>query len=325
MTSSPSPVPTSRSTLVLATVVAVIKPLVRLLLRHGVAYPAFVAALKPVFLAAARDELAGRGMVQTDSALSLLSGVHRRDVRTLLRGPGAVDTISSGPARAPAGALERTAPAGEPSGTDHEPPRTVPDEQPRTVPDAPRPALGLAGEVVARWLSDPRYLGADDQPRALSRGPSPAGFDALVQAISSDVRPRAVLDELLRLGVAEFDETGAQVRLRAAGFAPRQGFEEMAWLMRANLHDHLAGACANLDEDRNFLEQSIHVDEITEDSARRLHRVAAQAWRQAFRTVMREAQARFDDDAVHADPAQRTQRARFGAYFYDTRQDASHD
>ena len=31
MTSSPSPVPTSRSTLVLATVVAVIKPLVRLL------------------------------------------------------------------------------------------------------------------------------------------------------------------------------------------------------------------------------------------------------------------------------------------------------
>ena len=81
-------------------------------------------------------------MVQTDSALSLLSGVHRRDVRTLLRGPGAVDTISSGPARAPAGALERTAPAGEPSGTDHEPPRTVPDEQPRTGPDAPRPALG---------------------------------------------------------------------------------------------------------------------------------------------------------------------------------------
>jgi hypothetical protein len=227
-------VPTSRSTLVLATVVAVIKPLVRLLLRHGVAYPAFVAALKPVFLAAARDELAGRGMVQTDSALSLLSGVHRRDVRTLLRGPGAVDTISSGPARAPAGALERTAPAGEPSGTDHEPPRTVPDEPPRTVPEAPRPALCLAGEVVARWLGDPRYLGADDQPRALSRGQSPAGFDALVQAISSDVRPRAVLDELLRLGVAEFDETGAQVRLRAAGFAPRQGFE-VAWLMRANL------------------------------------------------------------------------------------------
>ena len=286
MSPRPSPAPANRSALVLATVVALIRPLVRLLLRHGVAFPAFVAALKPVFLAAARDELAARAMARTDSALSLLSGVHRRDVRTLLRGPGAAAAA---------------------------------------VPDTPRPVLGLAGEVVARWLGDPRYLGADEQPRALSRGGSDAGFDALVQAISSDVRPRAVLDELLRLGVVELDQAGTQVRLRAAGFAPRQGFEEMAWLMRANLHDHLAGACANLDEDRNFLEQSIHVDEITEESARRLHRVASQAWRQAFRTVMREAQARFDDDAAHADPALRTQRARFGAYFYNTRQDDPHD
>ena len=317
MTSSPPHVPTSRPTLVLATVVALIRPLVRLLLRHGVAYPAFVASLKPVFLAAARDELAGRGMVETDSALSLLSGVHRRDVRTLLRGPGAVAPVSSGQNLAPTGGLERPDAADQPSGPAREPSRTA--------PDAPRPGLGLAGEVVARWLGDPRYLEADQQPRALSRGPAPAGFDALVQAISSDVRPRAVLDELLRLGVAEFDETGAQVRLRAAGFAPRQGFEEMAWLMRANLHDHLAGACANLDEDRNFLEQSIHVDEITQASALHLHRVAAQAWRQAFRTVMREAQSRFDHDAAHADPALRTQRARFGAYFYDTRQEASHE
>ena len=84
--------------------------------------------------------------------------------------------------------------------------------------DAARGAL--AGEVVARWLGDPSYLDADQQPRALSRGLVPAGFDALVQAISSDVRPRAVLDELLRLGVVELDETGAEVRLRAAGFGP---------------------------------------------------------------------------------------------------------
>lgn len=300
---SPSPAPTTRSALVLAIVVALIRPLVRLLLRHGVAYPAFVAALKPVFLAAARDELTGRAMAQTDSALSLLSGVHRRDVRTLLRGQGA-----------PAPLANRTGMGS-----------SAADEPPGAVADAPLPALGLAGEVVARWLGDPRYLGADEQPRPLSRGGADAGFDALVQAISSDVRPRAVLDELLRLGVVELDEAGAQVRLSAAGFAPRQGFEEMAWLMRANLHDHIAGACANLDEDRNFLEQSIHVDEITEDSAQRLHRVAAQAWRQAFRTVMREAQARFDDDAAHADPALRTQRARFGAYFYNTRQDAPHE
>jgi len=58
-------------------------PVVLWLLRHGVAYPAFAEMLKPVFLAAARDELE-RGRTQpTQSALSLLSGVHRRDVREL--------------------------------------------------------------------------------------------------------------------------------------------------------------------------------------------------------------------------------------------------
>ena len=55
------------------------------LLTHGVAYPAFAAALKQVFLEAAHEELAAAGQKRTDSAVSLLSGVHRRDVRTLGR------------------------------------------------------------------------------------------------------------------------------------------------------------------------------------------------------------------------------------------------
>eukprot|EP01038_Epipyxis_sp_PR26KG_P001938 gene1938-2746_t len=76
---------TSQPTLALDRVLRVLQPLVRLLLRNGVTYTVFAAALKRVFLAAAQQELASRGMAQTDSAVSLLSGVHRRDVRTLGR------------------------------------------------------------------------------------------------------------------------------------------------------------------------------------------------------------------------------------------------
>jgi hypothetical protein len=65
------------------------RPLVRLLVRHGVTYPVFATALKRVFLDAAIDELRERAMAQTDSAVSLLSGVHRRDVRTLTRASAA--------------------------------------------------------------------------------------------------------------------------------------------------------------------------------------------------------------------------------------------
>lgn len=259
----------SRSAVVLASVLRLLRPAVRLLLRHGVAYPAFAAALKQVFLDAAREELAASGQKSTDSALSLLSGVHRRDVRELR-------------------AAARDA--------------------------APREAMNMASQVVARWLSDVAFVDDEGAPLVLPRQSEGPCFDALVAAISTDVRPRAVLDELLRLGLAE---EGAQgVRLLVPGFVPRQGFAEMVQLLEDNVHDHLAAACANVDGRQDFLEQAVFVDALTPASAAELHALAARVWRQAFRQVMREAQARFDHDQAHAEPAQRTQRVRFGSYFY---------
>ena len=58
------------------------------------------------------------------------------------------------------------------------------------------------------------------------------------------------------------------------------------------------------------------VDEITAESAQRLHAVSAKAWRQAFKTVMQEAATRHAEDAQNATLADRTHRARFGSYFY---------
>ncbi len=64
-------------------IAVVLRPLVRWLLRHGVHYGAVAQVLKQVFLAEARAELTRRGSKATDSALSVLSGVHRKDVRAL--------------------------------------------------------------------------------------------------------------------------------------------------------------------------------------------------------------------------------------------------
>jgi Family of unknown function (DUF6502) len=62
-------------------------PVASWLLRHGVAYPAFAETLKSVFLAAARGELEREDATPTQSALSMLSGVHRKDVRALTDTP----------------------------------------------------------------------------------------------------------------------------------------------------------------------------------------------------------------------------------------------
>ncbi len=273
----------TQPTLVLDRVLRALQPLVRLLVRNGVTYPVLAAALKRVFLDAAQTELAARQMAATDSAVTLLSGVHRRDVRNLTRGAAAAAEPPPGP-------------------------------------------LGLAAQIVARWMNDPAFHGADGRPAALPRSGSDAesetdhaSFDALVASVSSDVRPRAVLDELLRLGVVVDTEAG--IALEGSGFAPRQGLPELSWLMAANLHDHAAAAVANLQGDANFLEQAVFVDQLTAASAEQLHKVSAQAWRAAFKTVMGQAQQRFDHDAATATPAERCHRARFGVYFFTERED----
>jgi Family of unknown function (DUF6502) len=260
--------------LLLAQVLRLLRPLVRLLVRQGVHYPAFAAALKPLFLEAAQTELARHGKPATDSAVSLMSGVHRRDVRELTRK-----------------AVQR-------------------------APEAPQ-SLSLCSEVVAHWLAD-EGLAPGGKPRALKRHGEFDSFDALVATISRDVRPRAVLDEMLRLGLAI--EQDDDVLLASAGYAPRRGLADMAAAMADNLHDHAAAAAANLQGDANFLEQAVYVDQLTPASITELQDAARQAWQTAFKTVMAKAQQRFDHDskktANNAEPPEPQQRARFGVYFY---------
>lgn len=267
---------TPQPTLVLDRVLRVLQPLARLLLHNGVTYTVLAGALKRVFLDAARQELAARGMPGTDSAVSLLSGLHRRDVRTLSREMPAADA-------------------------------------------APPSRLGLAAQVVARWMNDAEFRDAAGASRVLPKSGPGASFDALVGGLSRDVRPKAVLDELLRLGVVR--ETDAGIALSGGGFAPRRGFDELSWLFAQNLHDHAAAAAANLQGEANFLEQAVFVDEIGAASVERLRAASAQAWQAAFRSVMGQAQASFDADARALPPAQRRHRVRFGVYFYSEQED----
>jgi Family of unknown function (DUF6502) len=261
------------STIILSTCLTLLSPLIRLMVKHGVTYTAFISALKKSFIEASIAELVANNKPTTDSAVSLLSGVHRRDVRNLTR-------------------FIETAP------------------KPVRVP------ISVSAQLVAQWMSDPKFLDINEKPLRLPRSGQDISFDALASTISSDVRPRALLDDLIRLGVvAEIDD---EVQLLAAGFAPRKGFAELSEQLQDNLYDHIAAACANLSDDKNFLEQSIFVDELSEQSVEQLHKTAAIAWRQAFKVVMRDAQIKFDFDQENTKRVKRKHRVRFGVYFYSS-------
>lgn len=70
-----------------------LKPLVRLLLARGITYPYLIQQLKAIYVEVAARDFALAGKPQTDSRLSLLTGVHRKDVRRLGRAPADPDAV----------------------------------------------------------------------------------------------------------------------------------------------------------------------------------------------------------------------------------------
>ncbi|MCB2148715.1 MAG: hypothetical protein KQI81_19705 [Deltaproteobacteria bacterium] len=76
-----------------------------------------------------------------------------------------------------------------------------------------------ATRVISGWRRDNDYLDAQGQPIAIPITGNGATFEMLVKRFSGDMPPRAVLDELIRLGALE-KESDNRVRLVQEAFMP---------------------------------------------------------------------------------------------------------
>lgn len=253
----------------------VLRPLVRLMLSRGITYPYLSDMLKGLFVEVADRDFRLDDKPPTDSRISLISGVHRKDVsrlRQLLHSELAIE-----PSVVPRGA-----------------------------------------QLVAHWMSDPRYLQADGQPRPLARLISEGGeqsFEALVTGVNSDIRSRVVLDEWLRLGVVHLDDDGL-VCLNAGAFVPTRGADEKAFYFGHNLHDHAAASVHNLlGGQPALMERSVHYNALSPASVEKLAKLSEQWSMKALLAVNKAAmQAEAQDKALAPDQA--NQRFTLGAYFY---------
>lgn len=73
--------PVAADPLLLRALAYLLRPLVRLLIANGVTYPTLSELLKRVYLHVAREDFALAGQRLTDSRISLLTGLHRKDVK----------------------------------------------------------------------------------------------------------------------------------------------------------------------------------------------------------------------------------------------------
>lgn len=60
-----------------------LRPLVRLLLSHGISFPTFCDLVKSAYVKVAEEEFKLASKPQTDSRISLLTGIHRREINRL--------------------------------------------------------------------------------------------------------------------------------------------------------------------------------------------------------------------------------------------------
>jgi hypothetical protein len=254
------------------------KPMVRLFIRKNIPLQVFTDLMKEMYVSTAEESLIAAGFRPTDSQISLMTGVHRRDVR----------------------------------------------EYRGHAPDTGREIenVSISAEIVATWLGNPQFMGAEGQPAPLpyTNDANPEfSFTALAESVSKDVRPRAILDEMLRQNTVRYDEITDNVWLNSEAFIPQEGWAEKLYYLGRNGEDHLEAAVTNvLSAKPPFLDRSVYYSNLTEESVETLQKMSREQGMKLLRSLNRRAHELHEKD--QGKPGAQY-RMTFGAYFYSDTED----
>ncbi len=209
-----------------------LRPLVRILLRNGVPYGAFTDMAKNAYIDVAMHEFGVPGKKQTNSRVSTITGISRKEIQRLL----SIDSEE--------------------------------EDQDLVM------RYNRAARVVYGWVHNPRYTDVTGKTADLPFEGEGASFGALVKAYSGDVPPRAILDELLRVGVVEKTDDGA-IRLLSPAYIPTTGASEKLALLG---HD-VAGLISTMDKNihgtevKPLFQRKVYYDNLPEEATETLHKI----------------------------------------------------
>ncbi|MEO1343128.1 MAG: DUF6502 family protein [Pseudomonadota bacterium] len=248
-----------------------LRPLIRTLIARGVTAPAFYKLIKSVYVEVAHKDFALGAEPPTDSRITLLTGVHRRDVRAIL-----TDDSDAWETR--------------------------------------RSKSAMLATVLGQWSARRDYLDAQGGPIALPRvaseGPS---FEALVSDINTDIRPRTVLDELLRQNLV-VETTEGFLELAADARQGPASDEDKLVFFAANVGDHIAAASENLMSDAPpFFERSVFYNQLSEDAVDAIEANARSLSQDVLEELNTQSEALRTEQQSDAEG---TERYRLGIYFY---------
>ena len=187
----------------------------------------------------------------------------------------------------------------------------------------PRPASAksrsrsVAAEVFAHWTTAREFRDRRGVARTLPRQGDGATFEALARSVTTDVHPRSILEELVRLGLATVDPKRDRVALVRDAFVPQGDALRMIGFVGENVGDHLAGAVANvLGDGKRHFEQAVFVDALSDASMREVRVMIAAQWKSLIQSMVPALERFIEDDRSQRRAV--SQRLRIGLYSYDT-------
>jgi Family of unknown function (DUF6502) len=202
-----------------------LRPLARIMLRHGLSTYDFSRMANIAFIRAAGDILREQGKPVSFSRVSAITGLHRHVVSDIVKSSGA-------------------------GGTEN------PNDK-----DYRRNRLA---RVLAGWYESPRYTDGDGRPLELpGDGPQPS-FASLVHEFSGDIYPGIVLDELMEVGAVAVQADGsvrALTRRYTSGGAEPAALQHLGSVAR-DIFSTLEHNLANPPERRHYDDSvvTLHLD-----------------------------------------------------------------
>lgn len=217
-----------------AAVLRILKPLVRILLRHGISYNTFADLAKWAYIDVATREFGIEGRKQTTSRVSILTGLTRKEVKRI---------------------RELRHPEDQASGERY----------------------NRAARVISAWQREREFLERDGQPKVLPMAGKKSSFAELVRKFSGDIPPRAIKDELLRVGAIEELPDG-RLRLLARAYIPQRSEEDKIHILGTDVALLISTIDHNLQPQtpEPFFQRKVAYDNLPQEVLPQFRRLAAQ-------------------------------------------------
>jgi hypothetical protein len=173
-----------------------------------------------------------------------------------------------------------------------------------------------AARVVGGWLKEPRFTDEEGNPKELPFEDHEVSFSALVKAYSGDVPPRAVLDELLRVGVVKRNTNG--IRLLVRGYIVNSGDVDKLSIMGTDVGELISTIHHNVISNPSdaFLQRKVSYDNIPENVHADVKNMIFERGKEFVEIIDRQI-ARYDRDNNPDLKGEGRRAAGFGIFYFE--------